>query len=128
MQNPQFPETKKEKLMNHHRLQNIEERELFPGFLAKIIHTDLQSVSYVRCLKGAILPPHRHAEEQVLNLLEGKMEVTVDGVTQRCEAGDVVCIPPNALHTVTAITECLAIDIFSPSRVDYHAYGVGPAE
>ena len=111
--------------MNHYNLKTIEEKKLFPGFLARIIHTDLQSVSYVRCLKGAVLPTHKHREEQVLNLLEGIMDVTVEGITKRCEAGHVVCIPPNALHTVTAITECLAIDIFSPSRQDYHAYGVG---
>jgi len=110
--------------MNHYSLKSIEEKELFPGFLAKIVHTKLQSVSYVRCLKGAVLPTHKHREEQVLNLLEGIMDVTIDGVTERCEAGDVVCIPPNVLHTVAAITECMAIDIFSPARVDYHDFGV----
>ena len=110
--------------MKHFTLENIPERELYPGFLAKIIHTDLQSISYVRCLKGAILPVHKHVEEQVLNLIEGEMSVTVEGTTTHCSAGDVVHIPSNALHTVTAITDCMAIDIFSPSREAYLSYGV----
>ena len=63
--------------MKHYTLDQIEEKELYPGFIARIIHTDRQSISYVRCLQGAKLPPHKHSEEQVLNLLEGEMDVTV---------------------------------------------------
>ena len=110
--------------MKHYSLSSIEEKELYPGFIARIIHTELQSISYVKCLKGAVLPPHKHSEEQVLNLLEGEMDVTVEGKTIRCTAGDVVHIPSDALHTVTAITECLAIDLFAPQRVQYLDYGV----
>lgn len=109
--------------MKHISLDQIEERELYPGFIARIIHTRLQSISYVRCLKGAVLPPHKHTEEQVLNLLEGEMDVTVEGVTVKCKAGDVVHIPSGALHTVTAITECLAMDLFAPQREAYLDYG-----
>lgn len=109
--------------MKHFNLSQIEEKELYPGFLARIIHTERQSISYVRCLQGAVLPPHKHDEEQVLNLINGEMDVTVEGKTVRCHAGDVVHIPSNALHTVTAITECLAIDLFAPQRVAYIDYG-----
>lgn len=110
--------------MKHFTLDQIDEKELYPGFLARIIHTEQQSISYVRCLRGAVLPPHKHFEEQVLNLIEGEMDVTVDGKTVHCKAGDVVFIPSNALHTVTAITECLAIDLFAPQRIDYISIGV----
>lgn len=110
--------------MKHFSLSNIKEKELYPGFIARIIHTELQSISYVKCLEGAVLPPHKHTEEQVLNLLEGEMDVTVEGETIRCKAGDVVHIPSNALHTVTAITECLAVDLFAPQRAQYVDFGV----
>ncbi len=105
-------------------LDHMKEQELYPGFLARIIHTDLQSISYVRCLEGAVLPPHKHTEEQVLNLISGDMEVTVEGETRRCAPGSVIHIPSNAIHTVTAITECLAIDIFSPVRDKYLSMGI----
>ena len=110
--------------MKHIRLEQVPERELYPGFIARIIHTDLQSISYVKCIKGAVLPVHHHMEEQVLNLIEGEMDVTVEGETVKCRAGDVVHIPSNAKHTVTAITDCLAIDLFSPAREAYLDYGV----
>lgn len=109
--------------MKHISLEKVREKELYPGFIARIIHTKLQSISYVKCLEGAVLPAHKHAEEQVLNLIEGEMDVTVEGETVRCKAGDVVHIPSNALHTVTAITECLAIDLFAPQRIAYLDYG-----
>lgn len=110
--------------MKNFSLSAIPEKELYPGFIARIIHTELQSISYVRCLEGAVLPEHHHEEEQVLNLIEGIMDVTVNGETIRCSKGDIVHIPSNARHTVSAITDCLAIDIFSPNRKAYLEYGV----
>ncbi len=105
-------------------LEDVDEQQLYPGFYAKLVHSKSISVSYVRCDKGAVLPVHHHAEQQVLNLIEGVMDVTLDEVTQRCHPGAVVVIPSNTPHTVTAVTACLAIDIFTPVREAYRSYGV----
>ena len=108
---------------NFVQLDQIEKAELFPGFMAKIVHTPFASISYVWVDEGAVLPIHHHPEEQILNLIEGEMEVTVGGITCQCSPGAVIVIPPNQPHTVTAITRCLAIDVFAPPRKDYHAFG-----
>jgi quercetin dioxygenase-like cupin family protein len=106
------------------QLDRLKKAELFPGFSAKIVHTPNTSISYVWVDKGAVLPVHHHPEEQVLNLIEGEMEVTIGDTSKLCKAGSVIVIPSNVKHTVTALTDCLAIDVFQPPRKDYYTFGV----
>ena len=52
-------------------------------------------------------------------LLDGELEFTVGGETQLVKPGTVVHIPSNELHSVKAITACLAMDVFTPAREDF---------
>ena len=45
---------------------------------------------------------HRHPERQVFIVYAGRGVYTVDGVDVVAEAGDVVVVPPNALHRFRA--------------------------
>lgn len=46
--------------------------------------------------------PHHHPSEQFLYVLEGALRVTIDGESQVAEAGGVIHIPANAVHTNVA--------------------------
>lgn len=97
----------------------IEERELVPGFHARLIHTDGLTVAHFRIEKGSALPEHSHHHEQITNVLEGTLEMTVDGETRECVAGDVIVIPGHVVHSGRALTDCRLIDVFRPAREDY---------
>jgi quercetin dioxygenase-like cupin family protein len=49
----------------------------------------------------------------------GSFELTIDGETLELEAGSVVIIPPNAVHSGRARTGCYVMDVFYPVREDY---------
>lgn len=97
----------------------IEEKEIASGIFAKFIHMENMTVGHVRFVKGAVLPLHHHIHEQVTNIIKGEFEMTVDGETQLCKAGDIVVLPANIPHTGVALTDCYMIDIFQPVREDY---------
>ena len=61
------------------RLENLEERELAPGFRARLVHSDNMTFAYWNIDAGAALPEHAHPHEQVYTLLEGEFELTVGG-------------------------------------------------
>lgn len=105
--------------MIFHQLKSIEDKELLPGIVGKLVHTDGLTLGYFNISKGAVLPAHSHIHEQVTNLLEGEFEMTVDGETQILRAGSIVTIPPNAEHSGVALTDCKVIDVFNPVREDY---------
>ena len=63
--------------------------------------------------QGAELPEHSHPHEQVMQVIEGEFELTVDGVARRFEAGDLCAIPSDATHSGIALTDCRILDTFS---------------
>src|ERR1041384_3146624 len=93
-------------------------RELFPGVNAKLIHTDKLTIAHVTLDKGAVVSEHSHVHEQIINVLEGTFEMTLDGETKTVGAGHVGVVPSNVKHTVTCITGGKILDVFSPVRDD----------
>jgi quercetin dioxygenase-like cupin family protein len=68
---------------------------------------------------GAELPEHSHPHEQIVNMLEGTYELVVDGTSHVLNAGDVLVIPGDAVHSGKSHTECRILDVFSPVREEY---------
>lgn len=101
------------------QLQDLPVREIFPGFKAHFVHSQFMSFAHWNIRAGAVFPEHAHAHEQVVNMIEGEFELTIDGVTRKLGAGSVAVIPPNALHSGRALTDCRIIDVFHPIREDY---------
>lgn len=94
-------------------------REIFPGFRARIVHTARTSQSWIEVDAGARFPEHQHPHEQIVNVLEGELEVTAGGVTHRLTPGQVLVIPGDVPHSGRAITACRVLDVFAPTREDY---------
>ncbi len=101
------------------RLEDIEERDMIPGYRARLVHSDHMTFAYWNVQAGATMPEHAHPHEQVYNLLEGEFELTVGGESRVTRPGIVAVIPPNVPHSGRAITDCRIIDVFYPTRDDY---------
>jgi quercetin dioxygenase-like cupin family protein len=97
----------------------VPEREIFPGFIGRVTHSAAMTFVRWRITAGATLPVHSHPHEQVVHMLDGKFELTIDGITRVLEPGDVAVIPSNAVHAGRAVTECRILDAFHPIREDY---------
>ncbi|OFW47861.1 MAG: cupin [Acidobacteria bacterium RIFCSPLOWO2_12_FULL_67_14b] len=94
-------------------------REIFPGLRARLIHTDRVSHSWVEVDAGAAFPEHRHPHEQIVSVLEGELELVVDGTVHRLKPGAVFVIPPEVPHSGRGVTACTVLDAFAPVREDY---------
>lgn len=94
-------------------------REIFPGLRARLIHTDRVSHSWVDIDEGAAFPEHHHPHEQIVNVLEGELELVVAGERHVLTPGQVFVIPPNTPHVGRALTACRVLDTFAPVREDY---------
>lgn len=94
-------------------------RDLFPGLRAQLIHTDRVSHSWVEIDEGAVFPEHQHPHEQIVTVLEGELELVVDGTAHRLTPGTVFVIPPDVRHSGRGVTACRVLDAFAPVREDY---------
>jgi quercetin dioxygenase-like cupin family protein len=95
------------------------EKEIVPGYHARFVHSENVTLAYWNIEEGKDLPKHAHPHEQVLNLIEGRFEVTVEDESKVLEAGSVVVIPSNVMHSGKSLTSCRVIDVFYPIRADY---------
>ncbi len=101
-------------------LSEINPKEMIPGFSGTFVHTDLFTIANWDVKAGSELPEHSHVNIQTSQVLEGKFELTIDGVTEVYEHGSVAVVPSNAVHSGRAITDCKILDIFAPQRPEYN--------
>ena len=70
---------------------------------------------------GSRMPEHRHPQEQIVHILEGKMRLIVDGMPHELATGDSFYLPGNVPHGVETIENTRVLDTFSPPRDEYLA-------
>jgi quercetin dioxygenase-like cupin family protein len=102
-----------------YRLDALTTRELFPGFTARLVHTPRLTQSFVDATEGSTFPEHQHPHEQIVTVLDGELELVVQGEPHRLTAGTTFVIPPEVPHHGRALTNCRVLDTFAPTREDY---------
>jgi quercetin dioxygenase-like cupin family protein len=100
-------------------INKIEPRETFPGFKGRFIHGSNFTIAHWDMKAGANAPVHTHIHEQVVDVIKGRLEMTIDGEVIVLEAGQGAIIPSMVPHGAKALTDCFVIDTFSPVREDY---------
>jgi len=97
----------------------MKEVEVVPGFLGKFIHANNVTVAFWSIAAGSKLPEHKHPNEQITNVVNGVLELIIEGEMKSLKAGETAVISSNIPHQGTAVTDCNIIDVFSPVREDY---------
>jgi quercetin dioxygenase-like cupin family protein len=67
---------------------------------------------------GSTIHEHHHEQEEVWNVIEGELELTIGGVVQRAGPGLVAIVPPNTPHSVRALSDGRAMIVDHPLRFD----------
>jgi quercetin dioxygenase-like cupin family protein len=102
-----------------YRLHDIEGKAPVPGLTGRFVHSANVTLAYWEFEPGVEVPDHSHEHEQVVNVIEGTFDLTVEGETVRLDPGAVVVIPSGAAHSGRSVTECRVIDVFYPVREDF---------
>ncbi|WP_339842217.1 cupin domain-containing protein [uncultured Maribacter sp.] len=100
-------------------LSNIPSKEIIPGYHGKLVHSEHMSIAFWEVNKDAEVPEHSHVNEQIMHVMEGNFEFTLDGKTKVYHPGDIVIIEPHKKHSGKALTPCKLMDVFSPTREEY---------
>ena len=100
-------------------LDTIPSKEIMPGYHGKMVHGEKISWAFWTVEIGAEVPEHAHHHEQIMHVVQGEFEFTLNGETAIYRSGDVVVIPSNTPHSGKALTACMLMDVFSPVREAY---------
>ncbi len=93
--------------------------ERLPGWYGRYFHSNNMTFAHYDFVRGAAIHEHCHPQEEVYEVVEGELEVTIDGVPHLARPGFVAVIPPGARHSVKALTNGKAIIVDSPARPEF---------
>jgi len=85
----------------------------FKDIKAWILQGEKHQLVFFEMEPSAQVPEHSHDYPQWGIMIEGKMELTIDGKTRIIEKGDEYVIPAKAKHYVRFLSKSRVMDFFS---------------
>jgi len=103
--------------------RNLDVIERLPGWHGRYFHTTNMTFAHYEFVRGASIHDHFHPQEEVYEVIEGELEITIGGVAQVAQPGIVAIVPGNARHSVKALSNGRAIIVDYPARPEFaHAH------
>jgi len=93
--------------------------ERLPGWHGRYFHSANMTFAHYDFVRGSSIHEHFHPQEEVYEVIEGELEVTIDGATEIARPGTVAIVPANARHSVKALNDGRAIIVDHPSRPEF---------
>jgi quercetin dioxygenase-like cupin family protein len=90
--------------------------ERLPGWYGRYFHSENMTFAHYDFKRGSTIHEHVHPQEEVYEVIEGELEVTIEGVTQIVRPGLVAVVPSNFRHSVKAVTDGKAVIVDYPHR------------
>lgn len=100
-------------------IKDFPSKKLAPGITGYYAHGEKHSFGLVELKEGSSVPLHQHMNEQITYIIEGQLDMMIDGKPFSLTTGMYHVIPSNIPHSAIAATDCKLIDTFSPVREDY---------
>jgi quercetin dioxygenase-like cupin family protein len=90
-----------------------------PGWRGRHFHSASMTFGHWEFAAGAWVHEHSHPQEEVWDVIDGELEVTVDGETAIARPGVVAIVPPHAPHSLRALSDGRAIVVDHPLRPEF---------
>ena len=94
--------------------------ERLPGWHGRYFHSESMTFAHYDFVRGSSIHEHFHPQEEVYEVIEGELELTIDGAAQIARPGLVAIVPAGVRHSVKALTDGRAIIVDYPLRPDFH--------
>ena len=93
--------------------------ERLPGWKGRYFHSPNMTFAHYEFAAGSTIHEHFHPEEEVYEVLEGELELTIDGNLEIAKPGIVAIVPANSRHSVRALTDGRLIVVDHPARPEF---------
>jgi quercetin dioxygenase-like cupin family protein len=104
-------------------VNRLEPKEPRKGWRGRFFHSRNMTFAYYAVEAGAWIHEHSHPNDEVWNIIDGQLEITIAGETRVVGPGCATVIPPDTPHWVKALTDSRVIVVDHPPR-----YSIGGIE
>jgi quercetin dioxygenase-like cupin family protein len=109
-------------------LGGLTAKAIWDGVTARTVQGERITLAYVELEPGAVVPEHRHENEQVGVLIQGSMTFTIGDETREVGPGGTWRILGGTPHEVrVGDAGAIAVEAFSPTRSDWAGVANAPA-
>ena len=107
--------------MQYFDWSRLPQEQLNEKFSRKFIHGEKVMVAQIFLKQGCVVPEHSHESEQMTLVMTGLLRFKFGAEEETVGSNQAMNIPSNIKHSVIALEDTLAYDIFSPIRHDWLA-------
>jgi quercetin dioxygenase-like cupin family protein len=101
-------------------VRSLSARRLVDGIAARAIHGERLTLAVVELDPGAVLPEHRHDNEQMGMVLRGSVLFRIEDEERELRPGETWQIPSDTPHRAEAGPDgASVIDVFAPPRAEW---------
>ena len=105
--------------MSTYKWSDIPLEQMNSQVTRQVIHASSITIARLGIARGGSVPIHSHVNEQVMNVISGRLKVILDGAEMVLDGGQSLVIAPHIPHSVEALEDTVAVDVFSPAREDW---------
>jgi|SRR5579883_329146 len=99
--------------------RDLKVTERLPGWFGRYFHSSQMTFAYYEFKAGSSIHEHFHPEEEVWQVIEGELEITIEGAKKIVHAGMAGIVPGNIPHSVRALSNGRAIVVDHPARPEF---------
>lgn len=93
---------------------------IWEGVVARGVNGERMTLAVIELAPGAVVPEHRHTNEQLGLVLQGMLIFRVADETRECRPGETYRILADTPHQATAGPDgAVVLDVFAPIRSDW---------
>jgi quercetin dioxygenase-like cupin family protein len=86
------------------------------GWRGRFFHSEKMTFAYYAVEAGAWIHEHSHPNDEVWNIIDGQLEITIAGEARVVGPGCAALIPPDTPHSVKALSNSRVIVVDHPQR------------
>jgi quercetin dioxygenase-like cupin family protein len=109
-------------------LAAVEPHEIWDGVLGRVVAGTRSTLAVIELAADAVVPEHRHDNEQLGVLVAGSLTFRIGGETRDLGPGGTWRIPPDTPHDVRVGSDgAVVVESFAPARADWDGLTRRPA-
>ena len=101
-------------------MASVPPQQIWDGIVGRVVHGERLTLGLIELEPDAVLPEHRHGNEQLGMVIEGSITFRIGSERETLGPGGVYRIPSNVPHDAVIGPEgAVVIDVFAPVREDW---------
>ena len=97
-------------------ISGLDVKEPRTGWKGRFFHSEHMTLAYYTVEAGASIHRHAHPNDEVWNVIDGELEITIAAETRVVGPGGAAVVPPDTPHAIKALTAARAIVVDHPRR------------